>query len=42
MSVLATSTPVIETREEAVKAVETAKAGKDGEESEGEYPENLV
>ena len=44
VSVLATSTPVIETREKAVgtaEAVETAKAGKDGEESKSEY-QNLV
>ena len=34
MSVSAASTPVTETREEAVG---TAKAGKDGEESESEY-----
>ena len=40
VSVLVTSTPVIETREEAV---ETAKAaGKDGKESEGEYSKNLA
>ena len=47
VSVLATSTPVTGTREEAVEAaesfgtaeaVETAEVGKDGEESEGEYP----
>ena len=50
VSVLATSTPVTGTREEAVeaaesietvKAVETAKVGKDDEESKEEYP-NLI
>ena len=48
VSVLATSTPVTETREEAVakavkitEAVESTEVGKDGAKSEGEYP-NLV
>ena len=44
VSVSTTSTPVTETREEAVetaKAVETAEAGKDGKESESEY-QNLA
>ena len=39
--VLATSTPVTVTREETIEtaeAVETAEVGKDGGESEGEYP----
>ena len=35
MSVLATSTPVTETKKEAVEA---AEVGKEGEESEGKYP----
>ena len=41
MWVLATSTPVTETREETVEtaeAVEFAEVGKDGAESNGEYP----
>ena len=41
VSVLATSTPVTGTREEAVEAaefVETIRIGKDDEESKGEYP----
>ena len=44
VSVSVTSTPVTETREEAVgttEVVETAEVGKDGEESESEY-QNLV
>ena len=44
VSVSATSTPVTETREEAfgtAKVIETAEAGKDGEESKGEY-QNLA
>ena len=44
VSVLATSTPMIGTREEAVETaevVETAKVGKDGEKNKGEFP-NLV
>ena len=42
VSVSATSTPVIETREEVVaEAVESTEVGKDGVESKGEYP-NLV
>ena len=48
MLVLATFTPVTETKGEVVKiaeiveAVETAGAGKNGKKSEGEYPENLA
>ena len=47
VSVLAISTPVTGTREEAVevaesieitKTVKTAEVGKDGEDSKGEYP----
>ena len=43
--VLATSTPVTRTKEKAVetaKTVETAGIGKDGKESVGKYPKNLV
>ena len=40
--VLATSTPVTETRKETIKVVETAGVGKDGEESESKYSENLA
>ena len=36
--VSANSTPVTETREEAVETAETAGEGKDGEESKGKYP----
>ena len=36
--VLVTFTPVTETRGEAVKIAETAKEGRNSEESEGEYP----
>ena len=41
VSVLATSTLMTETRGETVKTMETAREGKDGEESERKYP-NLV
>ena len=40
--VSATFTPVTRTRKETVEAIGTARAGKDGEENEGEYPEYLV
>ena len=40
VSVLTTSMPVTETREEAVEADEIARASKNNEESEGESPEN--
>ena len=51
VSVLATSTPLTETREEAVETVETGKtaevvettgAGKDGKQSKGKYSKNLA
>lgn len=42
MSVSATSTPVTRTKKEAVKAVKTAGADKDGKESKSEYPENFT
>ena len=45
LSVSTTSIPVIETKEkmvEAAKTVETARAGKGGEKSKIEYPENLA
>ena len=37
-SVLATSTPVTETRKEAVETAETTGEGRDGKESKSEYP----
>ena len=40
--VLATSTLVTKTREEAVEAIETAGADKDGKENKDKYLENLT